>query len=165
MLRETAEKDPLTGIANRRQMDRTIDDQLSLFKRTGIPFSIIMVDLDNFKQINDSLGHSVGDMALVLFTQLLQRECRGTDLFARFGGDEFLLLLRQQRLPDANQTALRMRSVISDYAPEELDDVNFRQVSALPKLPWTIAMKVLSSGQTWPFTGQRRLGRNRVETV
>ena len=119
-LSKTARKDPLTGVANRRYMDRIVDDQLALLKRTGIPFSIIIADIDHFKQINDTLGHAVGDKALLSFAQELQRHCRKTDVAARIGGDEFLLLLRQQRLESAVQAAERMKAGIMDCLPPEL---------------------------------------------
>ena len=119
-MRETAEKDHLTGIANRRHMDRSIDDQLSLLKRTGIQFNIVAADIDKFKEINDSLGHAAGDKVLKVFSQLVQQQCRSTDLFARMGGDEFLLLLRQQRLAGAVQTAKRIRSIVESCRGEQL---------------------------------------------
>ena len=165
MLRETAEKDPLTGIANRRQMDRTIDDQLSLLKRTGIPFNIIMVDLDHFKRINDTRGHAVGDVALVSFTQLLQRQCRGTDLFARFGGDEFLLLLRQQRLAGAVQTAQRMRSAIANYRSEELAGCELSASFGVTEATLDDTRESLIERADRALYRAKEMGRDRVETA
>ena len=165
MLRETAEKDPLTGVANRRQMDRSIEDQLALLKRTGIPFNIIMTDIDHFKQINDTCGHVVGDMALVLFTQLLQRQCRGTDLFGRFGGDEFLLLLRQQRLANAVQTAQRMRSVIANYHAEELAGCNFSASFGVTEATLDDSKESLIERADGALYRAKEKGRDRVETA
>jgi diguanylate cyclase (GGDEF)-like protein len=164
MLRETAEKDPLTGVANRRQMDQTIDDQLALLKRTGIPFCIIMTDLDHFKQINDTLGHAAGDLALKLFTKLLQSECRETDLLGRFGGDEFLLLLRQQQLAAAVQAAQRMKDAIANNHPEELASCNFSASLGVTEATLEDTRESLFERADNALYKAKSLGRNRVES-
>ena len=91
-LRELSEKDALTGEANRRQLNKIIPDKLELLKRSGIPFSVILLAIDCFKQINKTLGHAQGDEIVVHFAQLLRRQCRGTDIIGRFKEGVFLIL-------------------------------------------------------------------------
>ena len=109
-MRELAERDPLTRVANRRQLDQALLLQHEVLRRTGQPFSLIMADIDHFKRINDTFGHQVGDQALIAFAQELVGLCRPHDIVGRFGGEEFLVILRGTRLPDAIVVADRMRS-------------------------------------------------------
>jgi diguanylate cyclase (GGDEF)-like protein/PAS domain S-box-containing protein len=112
-LRELSEKDALTGTTNRRQLDKIIPDQLRLLKRSGIPFSVILLDIDRFKQIKKTLCRGEGDEILVHFAQILRRQCRGSDIIGRFKEGMFLILLRQQNLELAVQMAERLRIAVS----------------------------------------------------
>ena len=115
-----AESDPLTGLANRRRMDRLLASRLEAEGRAGRPFSLILVDLDHFKAINDGWGHGVGDRALVSFGAMLKAHSRAQDLVARFGGEEFVVLLPDLPLEVAARIAERLRLATADAAPEEL---------------------------------------------
>ena len=119
-LRQVAEKDPLTDVANRRHLDRMLDSQLQLLKRTGVPFSAILVDIDHFKKVNDTWGHPVGDKALIGFSRGLTETCRQTDIIGRWGGDEFMTILPGQRLDSAAAMAERLRAATANSAPEEI---------------------------------------------
>ncbi len=92
-LRQEAGLDPLTGLANRRQLERAIDTQLERVRRFGEKAALLMVDLDGFKEINDEHGHEVGDRVLKFFGRELLGQIRSTDMVARIGGDEFVLLM------------------------------------------------------------------------
>jgi diguanylate cyclase (GGDEF)-like protein/PAS domain S-box-containing protein len=120
-LRELVEKDPLTGVANRRHLDRIVDSQLDLLNRTGIPFCLALVDVDHLMEINDVCGHSVGDKALIAFADSLQAVCRRTDLVGRWGGDEFLVVLPELRLPEALAVAERQCETVAKSAPQEME--------------------------------------------
>lgn len=109
-LKRDAETDPLTGANNRRAFEFQLK-QLALLE---MPFSILALDIDYFKRINDSYGHSVGDDVLKQQTQILNRFCRDGDMVARTGGEEFVLLLKQTSLEDAFIIAERLRVAISD---------------------------------------------------
>ncbi|MEF2231904.1 MAG: GGDEF domain-containing protein [Pseudodesulfovibrio sp.] len=85
--------DPLTGLANRRAFDRTLDMEMERTKRARTPLSLAMFDLDNFKSINDTYGHSKGDEVLATFAEKLRATTRRYDLAARFGGEEFALIM------------------------------------------------------------------------
>lgn len=89
---EEARRDPLTGLANRRVLEEQIHQAILRYKRDGERFSVLMLDLDNFKRINDLLGHQAGDELLQTAATRLQGLVRETDTIARFGGDEFLIL-------------------------------------------------------------------------
>lgn len=89
---EEAQRDPLTGLANRRLLEDRIQQSIHRYERDGVRFSVLMLDLDNFKRINDLLGHQAGDELLKEAARRLQTLVRQTDTVARFGGDEFLIL-------------------------------------------------------------------------
>src|SRR5208283_2432505 len=110
-IREVADRDPLTGLANRRYLDRMLALFLEKLDRSGQPLALIISDLDHFKQINDTWGHMIGDQALVQFAAVLQNQCRPVDLVARFGGEEFVILLPGLTLETAVQIAERLRKI------------------------------------------------------
>lgn len=87
-----ARTDLLTGLSNRRDMVERLDRELSRYKRYGAPFSVILFDIDNFKQVNDRYGHDVGDKTLRTIAGVFGRELRKTDVCGRWGGEEFLVL-------------------------------------------------------------------------
>ncbi|MBE2985501.1 GGDEF domain-containing protein [Campylobacter sp. RM9344] len=92
MLESIAMKDQLTGIANRHKAMLTLDKLIKKFQKTGEKFSIIMLDIDNFKFINDTYGHDAGDRVMVAFADTLQHNIRNDDMACRLGGDEFLII-------------------------------------------------------------------------
>ncbi len=92
-LAHLAEHDPLTGLANRRRFDADLTAHLALCRRQGLSGAVVMLDLDHFKEINDTLGHGAGDELIVATAHALRRRMRETDTIARLGGDEFALLL------------------------------------------------------------------------
>jgi diguanylate cyclase (GGDEF)-like protein len=93
-LRREADEDPLTGLPNRRRLEESIRLTLAMSDRHGFAGSVLVIDLDGFKEVNDTHGHAVGDAALAAVAQALDRRLRSTDLLARIGGDEFAVLLR-----------------------------------------------------------------------
>jgi diguanylate cyclase (GGDEF)-like protein len=100
--------DELTGLPNRRHFDREFNRRLGLAKRYGEQGAVALVDMDRFKAINDTYGHSIGDQALHTFGQMLVRNVRTTDLVARLGGDEFVILMIQG---NGSEAMARMRLV------------------------------------------------------
>ncbi|NLI95160.1 MAG: GGDEF domain-containing protein [Synergistaceae bacterium] len=101
--------DPLTGVANRRHFETVAQKALSFSRRQNIPLSLIMADIDHFKQFNDRYGHALGDEVLVAFAQMLFRSCRFEDTVCRYGGEEFLVLLPGTPLVPARAIAERLR--------------------------------------------------------
>ncbi len=90
----TAINDPLTGIFNREGFSQRAQEEIALAKRTGVSLSLLMIDIDNFKEINDTFGHLAGDYVLSGLVALISEQKRTEDLIGRYGGDEFLVLLR-----------------------------------------------------------------------
>jgi diguanylate cyclase len=90
---ENSIRDPLTGTFNRRGMNEMFSREAARAQRTGQPLTLALIDLDNFKSINDQHGHAVGDTALVHLTQVISKTLRPTDLCSRWGGNEFVVLM------------------------------------------------------------------------
>jgi diguanylate cyclase (GGDEF)-like protein len=107
-----ATTDPLTGAYNRRYILARLDQQFQQSQRYEEPFAVLMIDLDHFKSVNDRYGHQVGDEVLKHLTGTVRRLVRATDLFGRYGGEEFLLILHQTGVDDAMLTAERIRREI-----------------------------------------------------
>lgn len=104
-LREEAIRDPLTGLFNRRYLDETLPRELARAQRDGTPLSLVMLDLDHFKVINDTHGHPVGDAALAALGRLLEQRSRASDVACRYGGEEFVLVLPGATLEQAVRCA------------------------------------------------------------
>jgi diguanylate cyclase (GGDEF)-like protein len=109
---EKASNDPLTGLSNRRVFDERISQMMDSASRYGHPLSMVSMDLDRFKEINDNLGHQRGDEVLVEVAQLLKSAVRSSDLLVRMGGDEFLIVLDQTSLGSARILAERLCTAV-----------------------------------------------------
>jgi diguanylate cyclase (GGDEF)-like protein len=107
--------DPLTGVANRRHFAAIARTELERAQRNHHPVSLLMLDLDHFKALNDEYGHAMGDAALLETTRIMADIVRGHDLVARFGGEEFVVLLPDTALDGATQVAERLRRAIADH--------------------------------------------------
>ena len=105
--------DPLTQVANRRYFDERITETVSLSKRRSQPLSIIMTDLDKFKHVNNAFGHDAGDRVLAGYAALMKRTVRTEDLVARFGGEEFIILLPYTESGQAFALPERIRERLS----------------------------------------------------
>jgi diguanylate cyclase (GGDEF)-like protein len=105
--------DPLTGLYNRRGLDETLTNMLALRSRYGNPFSLVIYDIDHFKRINDEHGHLQGDQVLKDFAVMLDEYVRETDIVARFGGEEFVIVLPGTELEGACVFADRMRENVA----------------------------------------------------
>tara|TARA_R110000744_G_scaffold7227_5_gene24873 strand:+ start:4458 stop:5738 length:1281 start_codon:yes stop_codon:yes gene_type:complete len=112
-LKELATRDSLTGILNRGSFFETAQHLLILSQRQKSPASFLLVDLDNFKRVNDTYGHFVGDKVLIHFTQTIQKSLRKSDLIGRVGGEEFAIFLPDTGNDDAFQLAEKLRKIIS----------------------------------------------------
>lgn len=104
-----AQRDPLTGLANRDALRSVLDLELARSRRCGRPLSVAVVDLDEFKALNDQQGHLAGDEALVRLVDAWRSELRGSDLLARFGGDEFVVVLPETSMWEATRVLHRLR--------------------------------------------------------
>jgi diguanylate cyclase (GGDEF)-like protein len=112
-LRKLSLHDGLTGLLNRRAMEETLQTQIRSSRRSGYSFVVMMLDLDYFKRINDEFGHAVGDLALKHVSTLLGSALRDIDVLARFGGEEFVALLPEVNLLQAEPVAERLRGLLA----------------------------------------------------
>jgi len=115
-LEDMAVTDKLTGIGNRQLVDVALAQALKLGKRAGTPTSIILMDIDHFKQVNDTYGHLKGDEAIHAVAQTLQRRVRDSDVLCRWGGEEFILLAHNCPLANALELAETLRAGVAEAA-------------------------------------------------
>ena len=145
LLREQSVRDHLTGLFNRRYMEETLQRELLRAARKQISLGVIMLDLDNLKQFNDTWGHAAGDEILAALGSLLLRQVRGEDIACRYGGDEFILIL-----PDVSQAVTRERAESICEQAKQL---------CLPFDGHTLAAVTLSLGvATFPGHGVTSIG-------
>jgi diguanylate cyclase (GGDEF)-like protein len=134
-LKQLSMKDGLTGVANRRRLDQFLEEEGRRAVRTGHPLSMILLDLDFFKKLNDALGHVQGDQTLIgVAAYLKQVDLRGGDLVARYGGEEFAIVLPQCPLEMALQLAEKIRLGIEGLALPH------------PESPWNVVTASLGVG-------------------
>lgn len=110
-----ATHDPLTGLFNRRALESRVLEEVNRVNRYGHPLSVLMLDIDFFKKINDGFGHIAGDIVLVELARLLQRTLRNTDVIARYGGEEFVILLPMTGKREATQLAERLCQIVAEH--------------------------------------------------
>ncbi|MDA7950232.1 MAG: GGDEF domain-containing protein [Pirellulaceae bacterium] len=109
--------DPLTGVGNRRALEDCLDNLQRQYNRYGSGYSLVMLDIDHFKKLNDEHGHLYGDQILKEFSKILQETARETDVVARFGGEEFIILLPFTDLSGAAIMAERVRVRVAAMLP------------------------------------------------
>lgn len=108
-------EDKLTGVLNRRGMEDDFEREAARADREGTPLCVALLDVDNFKQLNDAHGHQGGDQALVYLTRVIQQTVRQGDIIARFGGEEFLILLPDTVLEDARALIIRLQRALTRH--------------------------------------------------
>jgi diguanylate cyclase (GGDEF)-like protein len=172
VLRESLDRqaslDPLTGALNRRAFSRHASRELARSRRTHQPLSVLMMDLDHFKQINDRLGHATGDIALRLFVSVAERVLRQEDIFCRWGGEEFVTLLPMTSSAQAFLVAERLRLNFAREAAElapEADEIGFTVSLGIAQcLPGEELEDMLRRADLALYQA-KALGRNRSETA
>jgi diguanylate cyclase (GGDEF)-like protein len=166
-LEEKSQRDPLTGLHNRAGLDAFITNEVQQSAHSGKPLSVIMADIDHFKQVNDGHGHPAGDKVLASVSSCLKTRLRPRDMVARYGGEEFILVLPETDAAGATVVAERIRKNVEDLAHE---------ISPGKALRITISLGCATSTHETPFTSRQELieaadrslyvakreGRNRV---
>jgi diguanylate cyclase len=157
--------DELTGLPNRRAFVQRLDQELSRCQRTGQPLAMVLLDIDNFKRVNDQHGHYVGDMILRSYAQGMVQELRQHDLLARYGGEEFVLLLPGTLVDDARNAmeklAGRIRQQPFDAGDTHIDLPTFSAGIACLR-PGEPAMSLINRADQSLYQAKRH-GRNRIE--
>lgn len=115
--------DHLTGVANRRGLHNKLTEELARAQRYGGRFSVLLLDLDHFKRINDQHGHQIGDQVLIEFVKVLEEECREADMMGRWGGEEFLAILPQTGAQKSAEVASRIRKAVAKHEFHDAFDV------------------------------------------
>ena len=110
---EKASRDPLTGLGNREKLMREFNVQQQRARRDAAPFSLILIDLDHFKAVNDRFGHDAGDAALAFFAGLMRHRLRDAEVACRIGGEEFAVLLPSTNLSGAAEVAEDLRRTLA----------------------------------------------------
>ena len=111
---DSAIRDSLTGVRNRRTLDESLRREMSLARRQGTDLSLMLVDVDHFKEINDSFGHDAGDRVLKAVADAIQQTVRDSDLVFRYGGDEFVVVMPGSDARGAEEVAHRLRQAVKD---------------------------------------------------
>lgn len=128
-LTELSLRDALTGLYNRRGLLERLVEELARARRYASPLSLLMVDIDHFKRINDTHGHATGDMAISHVARILVRGRRISDIVARYGGEELVVLLPHTTVPGALSVAERLRTQIQSTPYRTLDGQDLLTVS------------------------------------
>jgi diguanylate cyclase (GGDEF)-like protein len=155
--------DPLTQLPNRARLDQALFDAMERALRYGDDFSVVLFDIDYFKQVNDTFGHLVGDSVLVEMGQILTHQTRSTDVAGRWGGEEFLIVAPQTPLDEAEKLAERLRSSI---AGKDFVTVGHKTISAgvATYSPGDDLDKLLGRADVALYQAKRS-GRDRVEVA
>jgi len=119
--RDVASHDPLTGVLNRRGLQEAFSREKARAKRGEQPLTIALIDLDNFKCINDTHGHAVGDAALVHLTRIIRKTLRPTDICCRLGGEEFVLMMPDSDMQAAERALARLQAALAEQPVGETD--------------------------------------------
>jgi diguanylate cyclase len=160
---EAAIADPLTGALNRRGFNDAYLREMARARRNGIPFALALIDLDDFKHLNDTLGHHAGDKVLVRLVEVLRKSMRSSDELCRLGGEEFVLMLHDASLPDAAAAVSRF---LGEYSRQRVPGID-------TKLTFSAGVVMQGLDESFEQVMQRadvaayaakRAGKNRVVT-
>lgn len=131
-----AETDELTGLPNRRSLIRRLDEEIKRAERYGLPLSVLMMDLDHFKEVNDTHGHQAGDLVLQETARLISGVIRETDFFGRYGGEEFLGVLAQTDLEGSRRMGERLRVAMENHTFDLGDGVRLSKTISVGAATW-----------------------------
>jgi diguanylate cyclase (GGDEF)-like protein len=156
--------DGLTGIKTRRFFLEALQSEWKRASRNGRPFSVVLIDLDNFKEVNDTLGHLEGDLVLARVARVLEQKCRQTNVVARYGGDEFVILMPETSQEPALLLAERLRGwIASDPMLSEKRITGSFGMATYP-VHGTVAEEILRVADAGMYVSKRS-GGNRVSAV
>ena len=166
-LRALSVRDPLTGLYNRRYMEETFDREVQRATRKQQQLCVIMADIDGFKEINDTVGHVLGDKVLIKVSALLMKNIRTSDVACRYGGDEFCLILPDCTFEEGIRRAEALRHVIErlgEGMEARIDHVTLSLgVAAMPESGTT--REALLAAADSALYSSKRAGRNRVNGI
>jgi diguanylate cyclase (GGDEF)-like protein len=138
-----------------------IEETIKISQKFNYPLSVILFDIDNFKKVNDTYGHNIGDYVLKEITKIVSNQLRKTDFFARWGGEEFMIILENTELEDAIQLAERLRKSIENYQFEKVGHITISL--SVAKLKSDEDIDSLLKRLDELLYKAKRKGKNRVE--
>ncbi|WP_432735757.1 diguanylate cyclase [Maridesulfovibrio sp. FT414] len=162
-LKKQTVTDPLTGMFNRRKFDQDLADIITHYNRYGTPFCLIVMDLDNFKHVNDEFGHTAGDAVLKFFCQLVQDTLREVDRLYRYGGEEFNVIMYSESIISAQVAAERIRKTVEQAEFPIVGDVTV-SIGATQFTAMDTPEEFIKRADTALYEA-KRLGKNRVITA
>ncbi len=164
-LREEAIHDPLTGLCNRRYLEENLARELHRARRRNSPLCVAMLDLDQFKHLNDTFGHDAGDSLLCQLGQMLSEKLRKSDIACRYGGDEFVLVLPDSSLSDAQRRVEQIRVLVKELQIRRggppLDTITVSAGVAGAPEHGSTAAELLQAADNAMYTS-KQAGRDRV---
>jgi diguanylate cyclase (GGDEF)-like protein len=164
-LEKMAISDPLTKCFNRRYFFDLAEKEVERSRRYGHPLSVIILDADHFKSVNDTFGHQIGDQTLINLANFCQENIRKVDIFARYGGEEFVILMPETEYEDAHQTANRLRKLVAK-TPMISGENEVRITISLGVACWngqdSLNFDTLLSHADQALYRAKEMGRNRV---
>lgn len=163
MMQELSRTDSLTKIYNRRAFFDSSEKFFRLARRKALPLSLILIDIDNFKQVNDTYGHMIGDEILKFLVEQVQKVLRDSDIFARYGGEEFIILLPDTDIEGGAKTAEKIRSIIEDTPYQDQAEVSITISCGVAQLHHDKLLKDLIKRADEALYRAKEYGRNRVE--
>jgi diguanylate cyclase (GGDEF)-like protein len=164
-LSRQAQTDALTGLANRGGLSDRLDRELARASEDGTRVSFVIADVDNFKSINDVYGHPKGDEIIRAVAQAIAGAVREIDLAARYGGDEFAIVLPGARLADAKRTADRIRRAVAAIAPAGIDDARVTMSFGVAEFPTYSGVPALVGAADAALYQAKWGGKNQVATA
>jgi two-component system, cell cycle response regulator len=159
--------DSLTGLYNRAFFDAALESEIARSERAGKPFSLLMIDLDHFKKINDTYGHSLGDKALQTVAAVLKNTIRKSDTACRYGGEEFAIILPATSIPHANIAARRIHKEIGKKIAETHQNIQYPVtvsigIRCVPGSTAILSKDIVEQADLALYAAKRG-GRNRTE--
>jgi two-component system cell cycle response regulator len=163
---EAAFTDHLTGLANRRRFERQLDREVARSTRYGHTFCLLILDIDNFKRVNDTFGHDAGDETLRRLGKAIQEETRGIDVASRIGGDEFAIILPETELEAGIEVAERLKKAISSVQiPAVVQVTASVGVAAFPSRDGTTGNALVNAADAAMYQAKRAGGNRVTETT
>jgi diguanylate cyclase (GGDEF)-like protein len=155
--------DPLTGLFNRRYIEQRLEDEIKRSERHGRPLSVILFDLDEFKRVNDTYGHGVGDSLLKAFAERLSKATRGSDTSGRYGGDEFLVVLPECKPQNVQAVLKRLEGIRVEIEGHNLPIA--LSAGWAEMLPGEVAKDLLARADVMLYANKRAKSEARPQPV